>query len=146
MALPTLENVLDQWDLDSKMNNTEPGKELLRIPQLHAKYVRILHQHAAAKKVVERKLLEKTKEKWDYYSGKMDQEELEKLGLKPFKFVLKGEVGAYVAADKEILEITGKKDYHEEVSNLCSSILKELNSRTYQVRSFIDWERFIGGQ
>jgi hypothetical protein len=37
------------------------------------------------------------------------------------------------------------KAYHDEIVELCTSILKELNSRTYQLRSLIDWEKFIGG-
>jgi hypothetical protein len=28
---------------------------------------------------------------------------------------------------------------------VCSAILKELNSRTFQLRDFITWERFIQG-
>jgi hypothetical protein len=34
---------------------------------------------------------------------------------------------------------------HEEVVDVCNAILKELNSRTFQLRSFIDWEKFIQG-
>jgi hypothetical protein len=34
---------------------------------------------------------------------------------------------------------------HEEVVEVCNAILKELNNRTWELRSFIDWEKFIQG-
>jgi len=141
-----LELLLDNWDEDAKMNSTEPAKELLRIPALHAKYVRKLSQYSLLTKKTDIELARLKKRKWDYYSGRMDQDTLNKYGLKPFKFVLKGEVKDYVDADDEILELIRKKVNYEEIVSICNSILKELNSRTYQLRSFIDWEKFISGQ
>jgi hypothetical protein len=86
------------------------------------------------------------KRKSDYYNGRMTQEELAKYGLAPFKFVLKGEVREYIDSDQEVLTIQAKKAAHDEVVNLCNSILKELSARTWQLRSYIDWERTIMGQ
>jgi len=40
---------------------------------------------------------------------------------------------------------SNNKIIHEEVVEICQSILKELNSRTFQLRDFIQWERFIQG-
>jgi len=37
------------------------------------------------------------------------------------------------------------KMLHDEIVDVCQSILKELNSRTFQLRDFIAWERFIQG-
>jgi hypothetical protein len=39
-----------------------------------------------------------------------------------------------------------KKVYHEETVSVLESILNELKQRTWQLREFISWERFIGGQ
>lgn len=141
-----IEELLKTWDIDSVINETEPGAELLKIPALHAKYVRVLSKHSLLSKKADQDLIKLKRQKYDYYNGRMDQEELQKLGLKPFKFVLKGEVKDYVESDKEILDQQRVKAVHDEMVQLCQSILKELNSRTWQLRSYMEWERFIAGQ
>lgn len=128
------------------MNPTEPGEELLKVPRLHAKYVRIMSKHSLLSKKTEQDLVTMRREKYDYYNGRMDQEKLEKLGLKPFKFMLKGEIKDYVDSDPNILKKQAKKIAHDEMVKLCESILKEINNRTWQLRSYMDWERFIQGQ
>jgi len=34
---------------------------------------------------------------------------------------------------------------HNEIVEVCQAIIKELNNRTWELRSFIDWEKFIQG-
>jgi hypothetical protein len=41
--------------------------------------------------------------------------------------------------------LVASKMLHDEIVDVCQSILKELNSRTFQFRDFIAWERFIQG-
>jgi hypothetical protein len=48
-------------------------------------------------------------------------------------------------SDDDINKHLVKKIMHDEIVELCQSILKELNSRTFQLRDFIAWERFIQG-
>jgi DNA-directed RNA polymerase subunit L len=58
---------------------------------------------------------------------------------------LKAEVNNYIEADDDINKRMAIKTMHEEIVDVCGSILKELNSRTFQLRDFIAWERFIQG-
>jgi hypothetical protein len=37
------------------------------------------------------------------------------------------------------------KIMHDEIVDVCQSILKELNNRAWELKSFIDWEKFIQG-
>jgi len=83
--------------------------------------------------------------KWEYYTGKLDDDDLKKHGWEPFPFVLKSDITTYLDADEDINRCLAQKLMHEEIVEVCNSILKELNSRTYQLRSFIDWEKFIQG-
>jgi hypothetical protein len=141
-----LEQTLDQWEIDAQINRTEPGKELLRIPVLHAKYTRLLTSNSLRVRMLNKDLIRARKIKFDYFGGRMDRDELNQRGLPPFKYTLKNEVDKHVDADEEILKLQTKKDLHEEMVSLCTSIIKELNARTWQLRAFIDFERFIGGQ
>jgi len=140
-----LDDVLKMWTEDSNIDRTEPGKALIDIPKLHSKYLNILSQHRLLVKDAEFKYNRMKKLKWEYYTGKLDDDDLKKHGWEPFPFTLKSDITTYLDADEDINKYLASKMLHEEVVEVCNAILKELNSRTYQLRSFIDWEKFIQG-
>ena len=141
-----LEEILEYWKKDAEIDQTEPGKELIRIPTLHNKYLTILTKHKIASKKAHFDYLRMRKVKWEYYTGKMSQEELEQYGWEPFQFTLKSDINTYLEADGDLIKLLEKKVYHEEVVSVIESIMNELKNRHWELKSFIDWERFIGGQ
>jgi hypothetical protein len=64
----------------------------------------------------------------------------------PFAFVLKSDINAYLEGDTDLIKLLEKKVYHEEAVSVVESIMSELKQRTWQLRDFISWEKFIGGQ
>jgi hypothetical protein len=83
--------------------------------------------------------------KWEYYTGKLDDDDLKKFGWDPFPFTLKSDITTYLEADEDINKYKAKKVIHDEIVDVCTAIIKELNSRTFQIRDFIAWERFVNG-
>jgi hypothetical protein len=85
--------------------------------------------------------------KEEYYGGSLSQEELGENGWEPFLLNIKTKQGVerYIEADSQLIKLLEKKIYHEEAIAVCESILQELKSRTFQLRDYIQWERFIGG-
>ena len=144
--MENLEQILKNWESDANMDQTEPGKELLKIPKLHNKYLSILTKHKIASKKAHFDYLRMRKVKLDYFGGRMSAEELEEYGWEPFQFVLKTDINAYMEADKDLIKLLEKKVYHEECVSVIESIMNELKQRTWQLRDFISWEKFIGGQ
>jgi predicted nucleotidyltransferase len=144
--MENLEQILKNWERDAEIDQTEPGKELIKIPTLHNKYLSILTKHKIASKKAHFDYLRMRKVRLDYYAGRMSQEELQEYGWEPFSFVLKTDVNAYLEADDNLIKLLEKKVYHEEAVSVIESIMSELKSRTFQLRDFIQWERFIGGQ
>ena len=140
-----LEELLEMWRKDSDIDRTEPGKALLDIPKLHSKYLNILSRHRLLAKESDFKLNKMRILKWEYYTGKLDEEQLKQYGWEPFPYVLKTEVNNYIEADDDINKRMAVKALHEEIVDVCSAILKELNNRAWELRSFIDWEKFIQG-
>ena len=140
-----LDELLEMWAKDSVIDRTEPGKELTNIPQLHSKYLNILSRHRLLAKEAEFKYNKMKKLKWEYYTGKLDDDDLKKYGWTPFPFVLKSDISTYMESDEDLNKYTAQKIMHDEIVEVCTSILKELNSRTFQLRDFIAWERFIQG-
>jgi hypothetical protein len=144
--MENLEQVLDYWKKDAEIDQTEPGKELIRIPILHSKYLNILTKHKIASKKAFFDYNRMKKVKWEYYTGKMSQEELEQYGWEPFQFTLKSDIGTYLESDSDLIKLLEKKVYHEEVVSVIESIMNELKQRTWQLRDYISWEKFVGGQ
>jgi hypothetical protein len=143
--MENIEQILNHWEKDSAIDSTEPGKELIRIPILHNKYLTILIKHKLASKKANFDYLRLKKVKWEYYNGKLSREELEEHGWEQFKFTLKSDITTYLESDNDLIRLLEKKIYHEEVITMIESIMKELNSRTYQLKDFISWEKFING-
>ena len=144
--MENLEQILKYWEKDAAMDQTEPGKELIKIPTPHNKYLSILTKHKIAAKKAHFDYLRLRKIKVEYYSGRMDQEELDARGWTPFQFVLKSDINAYLEGDDDLIKMLEKKVYHEESVSVLESIMNELKNRHWELKSFIDWEKFIGGQ
>ena len=143
----TLEEIMKLWDTDSVIDSTEPGREILKIPTLHNKYLKILVKHRLAVKRINFDYARMRKVKEEYYNGSLSQEELEEYGWEPFLLNIKTRQGVekYIESDKDLIKLLEKKIYHEEAVSICESIMQELKSRTYQLKDYISWERFIGG-
>lgn len=143
--MDTIEKILESWEKDSVIDQTEPSKELIRIPILHSKYLNILTKSKLASKKAQFDYVQMKKKKWEYYNGKMSQDELQDMGWEPFPFVLKSDINLYLESDTDLINLLKKKIIHDEIVSVSEAILSELKSRTFQLRDFISWERFIGG-
>ena len=141
-----LDEILKSWESDADIDQTEPGKELLKIPKLHSKYIDVLIKHKMAAKKANFDYLRMRKLKWEYYTGKMSQEKLDEQGWEPFRFTLKSDISFYLESDQDLIKLLEKKIYHEEVVSVVESIMGEIKQRTWQLRDYISWEKFIGGQ
>jgi hypothetical protein len=119
LFMEKLDELLNMWAKDANIDRTEPGKALIDIPKLHSK--------------------------WEYYTGKLDDDELQKRGWEPFPYVIKAELSTYMEADEDVNKFLASKLVHEEIVDVCQAILKELNNRAWELKSFIDWEKFIQG-
>ena len=88
-----LNNIKQMVLQDCDIDETQLDRESLKLPQLHNKY---LNLYLDAKLILERKENEfkrLRRAKWEYYTGKMDEEVLAKLGWEPFNLkILKQDI------------------------------------------------------
>jgi len=137
--------LLDEWKKDAAMDRLEPSEELRKIGSLHSKYLTILSAHRRAFQDGERKYAKLRRIKYEYYSGRLDNDTLKKYGWSPFPFTLKADMVTYLDADSDILNAKQVLGVHAEIVELSQSIIKELNNRTWQLKEVCGWEKFIGG-
>ena len=142
-----IDDLMEEWSKDSKIDETEPGRELIKTSSLHSKYLRILTHHNLICKKLMADYQRLKKLKWEYYTGDLNNpEDLEKYNLEPMvKKVLRQDIPMYIDSDTDLNNLLLKKTAHQEIVDFCGSVLKELNNRTWQLKSFIDWERFTSG-
>ena len=143
--METIEKVLENWEKDSVVDQTEPSKELLKIPLLHSKYLNALTRSKLLSKKAHFDYLQLKKKKWEYYTGKLSKDELDELGWEPFPFVLKSDITTYMESDEDMNKYLAQKRMYEEIVETCQAIMKELNNRVWELKTFVDWEKFIQG-
>jgi hypothetical protein len=147
LVAPPIDDLIEMWGNDCKIDKTEPGTEMLRIPILHNKYNKFLTLHNLAVRKADIEISKMRKLKWRYYAGKMEKDELDSYGWEQFyETKLKQETGVYIEGDADLAQLEKKKAYHQEAANFCQNVMKELNNRTWQLKEYMAWERFIQGQ
>lgn len=143
----TVDALMQMWSDDSKIDETEPSKELAKVSSLHAKYLKFRSHHNLIVKKLMIEYNSRKKLMWEYYSGDLNNpEDLAKYNLEPLrKKILRQDISIYLDSDEELTKLLIKKLIHQEIVDLCDSILKELSNRTYQLNGVIKWSMFAGG-
>ena len=144
-----LNNVLEMWAEDCRLDGTKLDKSSKETPILHAKYLRLLSEAKLMLKKAERDQKILLKEKWLYYNGKMDQETVEALGWEADPFdglkILKGELDYYYDSDPEIQKSEEKIQYYKTVIDTLTEIINNINWRHQTISNIIKWKQFESG-
>ena len=141
-----LEEIQELWNRDREIDISELATESIRIPQIHDKYLKIYVDEKIKLRKLHLKLTKISKMKSDYYSGRMSQEELDRLEWQPFLVkVLKGEVNSYVESDDDIIKLKETIALMEEKINYIDSVIRMINNRGFQIKSAIDWIKYKDG-
>jgi hypothetical protein len=138
-----MEELLDMWQTDSKVDDTDLDVESLKIPTLHGKYLKIMYNEKLRLRSLKIKQKSLTKTLTEYYRGDLNNpDDLKEMDREPWpKVILKQEIGNYVDSDKDMMSLLSKIAYQEELVGCCEDILKSINNRGFQIRAAIDWRR-----
>lgn len=144
----TIEEILDRWRKDSRIDSTSLDDESLKISELHHDYLRILSAERSRLKLVRNKLRQFESTLYQYYKGDFnsDNVKLKEINRLPWQQrILKQEIKEYVDNDKEIVDIRNKISIIEEKVEVLSEIMKSLQNRSYQITNAINFKELIGG-
>jgi len=84
--------------------------------------------------------------KWEYYTGKLDDETLKHYGWNPFQLkILKQDVSIYLEGDDDLITSVQKVSYYKEMCQYLDSVVKEITYRHHKIRNAIDWQKFLAG-
>ena len=141
-----LEEILALWETDSKVDTIELDKESLKIPSLHNKYLKIYTSENLQLKKMTHDFKEMERNKFEYYSGKLSEEDLKDWGWVQFDHkLLKQDIPRYLESDRELIKLLLKIDYQKEKVDTVKSIMSNINGRSFYINNAITWQKFLNG-
>lgn len=142
-----IDEIQVMWEADSNIDDHHLGEAATYTPKLHAKYVKLLIQTKLKLTKLNADYNTLRQDKFRYYRGEMGRDELTQRnwpqwqGTKP----LKNEMDEFLSGDQELNQIKMKIEYMEAMAYLLESIMSQIRSRDFQIKSGIDWKKFLAG-
>lgn len=142
-----LTDLQEEWQKDSRINETNLGSEAARVPTLHAKYITYLSKVKLQLRKAESDYLNTRRKKYKYFRGEMSVQELDDEGWDQFQGnkPLKNEMEEFLACDETLIELQDKVEYFKTVLYTLEQIIRSINSRTWDIKSSIEWTKFTNG-
>jgi|TARA_B110000977_G_C11078616_1_gene492073 hypothetical protein len=142
-----IDELQDMWAADCQIDDNFLGENSTATPKLHAKYVRVLIGVKLKHTKYQSDYNMLRKNKFRYYRGELSREELTTLGWDQWQGVkpLKNEMDEFLSGDTELNTNRVKIDYLETMIYLLESILQQIKARDWQIKTAVDWKKFLAG-
>jgi len=141
-----LEEIFEQWKINSNIDKTELGDEVLNIPKLHHKYYQILINERLLLRSHEAEMKKLKLDKHEFFTQGPNEETKTKGWKLPAKgLILKSDIPMYIDADDDLIKLSLKIGVQQEKIDLLESIIRTLMNRGYNIKAAIDWQKFING-
>ena len=99
----SIDEILEQWQQDTKIDRTELGDEALNIPKLHHKYFQILVKEKMILRKQESGMKQLKLDKYEFLTQGPNEETKDKgWKLPPRGMILKGDIPMYLEGDQDI--------------------------------------------
>lgn len=136
-------DIKEMAEIDLKIDRSQLTEASIDTPMLINKYYMIYIEEGRILKILEQKILELYKDKYDYYLHLAPPETYTK---KPFnRKVLKSDVDMYISADSDFIDLNNKIENQKFKVKYLEEIIKQLNSRSFLISNIIKHEIFKAG-
>lgn len=139
-----LEVVLSASKEDSEMDEVDLDAEAIRITSLHAKWLDFYTYNKSTASKLSSSQKKLILERWKYYNGKQTDEYYAAHGFLHEK-ILKTDLDKYLEADSVLTEMKEIVNMQYQIVDCAERMLKELNSRGFNIKNAIEWRRFQAG-
>lgn len=142
-----LADIHEMWESDSKIDSHNLSEESLKIPRIHSKYLNILSSQKLSRRKTESDYLRLRRNKQRYYKGEMSKEELNELNWSQYlgPKLLKTEIENQIESDDDVIRLIDRLEYIDTMIFTLESIIKSINSRSFDIRNAIEWQKFQVG-
>ena len=147
------EKLREEWKEDShidfqfknKQYSADLAQVALDIPFIHNKYLNHYTDISQIKTSLEFEIRKLVKEKREYYGGEADAKIYAE---KPFGNSIKTseKMKVYLESDDEVINLEAKIKFLDQMLYWLDQVMKQISNRGFQIKSAIEWEKFINGQ
>lgn len=141
--MTVLESILSEIDRDSQLDETRLDFELLRIPQIHSRYLNQYTRQSIALRRLQGEYDALKKSRSHFYLGKASDEEYLK-ERNDFK-VLKTDLDMYLSADAKMIAKSTELLEQKLVVETIEKFLNSLRQRGFELRTAVDYIKFKAG-
>lgn len=141
-----IDDIAAEWNKDGPLEETRIGNQTKDAPKLHGKYYSYLMTELRTLSYLEGKLSILKGMREDYYAGVLSEEDLKKMGWIPYGVRLtKTEIANKIQKDHMIIMAHIRVSRQGDLVNYLQSIIKEISSRSFTIRNYIEYQKFING-
>jgi hypothetical protein len=143
----TLNELQDMWTEDCVVDELNLGRESIKTPELHAKYLNMLSTFKLQLRKNKSNLLTLRRVKWQYYRGELTQQELNDFGWEQYlgNAPLNNQMNDFLDTDADIITLTDKVEYIDTCITLIEGVMRSLNARSFDIKNAIEWTKFTNG-
>ena len=143
----TLEEMQTMWDTDCQIDDNYLGENSTNTPKLHAKYVRLLVGIKLKHTKLNADYNTLRQAKFKYYRGEMSRDELTEYGWSQWQGVkpIKNEMDEFLKGDSELNTLDVKIKYLETMAYFLESVLSQIKARDWQIKTAVEWKKFLAG-
>ena len=143
----TLDELLQMYEGDAVIVDARLDTESINTPKLHHKY--LTHLMRFRMKRVERETLvnEMRTLRFRYYRGELSRDVLIEKGWEQYQGLkpLKNEMEEILKGDVVLGKIKRELEYLNEMIYALEEILKQIKARDWNIKSAIDFKRYLAG-
>lgn len=142
----TLDEIFEQWTIDSKIDSINLGNASIEIPKLHNKYWKMLsHERLLLKKQqTDYATLMVNKKAW--LNGELTSDQLKAFGWDvQLKKMLKSDQDDFLRADKDVINQNLRMAMQQEKIEVLTDIIKSLHNRSFMISNAIKFAIFQTG-
>ena len=143
----TLDEILDMWAVDCEIDDNYLGETTTATPKLHAKYLKLLMNTKLKHTKLQSDHNILRKHKFRLYRGELSRQELSDLGWEQWQGVkpLKNEMDEFLQGDEDLNKIKVRIQYLEAMIYQLESIMTQIKARDWQIKTAVEWKRFLAG-
>lgn len=141
---PSVKKLLDQWREDSKFDMLELGKELARVPQLHADYLELHTTERFILKQLELDMDTLALRKNEHYA-KGPTPDTKDWPYPASGKILPPQVKDWISADPDIQELKRKIELQQAKLDALQAILDTIKFRSNTINAMIKYEIWKSG-
>ena len=142
----TLDELREQWTIDTALNEDDLSGEALKIPMLHSRYLNELINYKLKQTKVQMDIAQLRAVKGRYFRGELTTAELKERGWEQWQYrTLKADIDGLLEADPDLQILITRDQFLKTVVYFLESCMTELKNRNFAIKSAIDWIKWRAG-